>query len=298
MAKAIIRKKYYNAGAKETSDIYALMWIETELPPSPHIGMTINFHGDLCELEQICWDPEEKTFSCTAKPSFLDRIYADSPDFDTWIEWQKNDGWELQWMADNHEFDAKQETSIPDDDEKFRVEISRLSEPARLELRRRLDEADCLGRTIFQEMRALEIGRKKLESTASKARILSQGVIVGLVGLVLIDLIYPGWMETKNTFLVCVLIWGFVRFSYSELICPYISLEVEKRRAAYEDACYRWVVVTGRYGGNKEWAGTHDLDHLSGRASSEVNDEHWASVERSVMRIVKNRNALLRYDMW
>ena len=195
-------------------------------------------------------------------------------------------------------FDAKQENSTPDDDEKFLTEVSKLSEQARFELRRRLDEADYLGRFIVDEKRALEVARENWVCKITEARNLKIGGLSGIVIIALIAWFFPEWIKDQSFLYFLLFGWGLVNFTYNELICPRNASEMEKRQAAYEDACYRWSVATGMRWGAEALAAYHDWHHFSGHATPDERDELSARVERSVMRVVKNRGALYRYDMW
>lgn len=301
MATAKIEKRYYNAESLEKSDIYAWMLINADLPPAPYVGMTVSYCGDIFELASIWWHAEEQQFSCTAKPSFLDSTSADSPDFDEWIEWQAKYGWILRGRHVNDSFVAKQENSTLDDCEKFRAEVTKLSEPARIEFRRRLDEAGYLGRLIAAEKHALEITREKLKSKTKEAKNLTSLALGGLVIMILIGLFFPEWIKGNSILLFLLSGWGLLHFAYQELICSPIASNFEKRQATYEDACYRWTLATGMRWGKKAlaaecWSHNFSYPNLIDEDEGEIK-EHFASVERSIMRIVKNRYALNRYDM-
>jgi hypothetical protein len=109
--------------------------------------------------------------------------------------------------------------------------------------------------------------------------------------------LFPEWLSDKSILWFSFFGWALVNFLYGHLICPRIEAEVQKRRESFDDACCRYSAAAGMSFNEKARAAYHDLHHFSGHATSEENNDFWATEELSVIRLVKNKFALRRYDL-
>lgn len=295
MVTAQIERQIYSGESEESSKIYVVMSRNVELPPAPYVGMTVCTEDEVFDLEQIRWDEGEQQFFCVASPIFspsLDLEESDFARFDKKIAYLKEVGWVQRGREENYAFVEKVDSSTVDEDEKFREELLKLSEPTRLEIQRRLDEATYLGRLIVQEKKGLEITRERWKTKVGEAKNLTKWGVILCVGFALIDWIFPEIVKSKNSYLFFFLGWAIFNLVYNEIICPPISLEVDKRREAYEGACYRWSLVTGKQWGKNELAAESTSYNYSEEATQEEIEKHFASVQRNILRIVKNQGVL------
>lgn len=305
MTLAIIERRFYNSNTAERSDVYALMISIIEVPTTFNLSISLRIGSTKFELESICWDANESKFYCKAKPDFLDVLSVDSPNFDEWIEWLKDDGWKFGGRFDSDSYSGDADDVAQDEEDKIRDELSLLSDVAKIEVRRRLDESSVLGKIAVAESRALEISRQQYKTKTTEAKNFNKWGFGFLILFALIDFIFPEWIKDKSAYLFLLLGLAIINFLYNEIILKELSKQIEEYRNAYDYACYRWSIVTGVRWSKIAAAAEHVTHHHSyhfdfeeeGASPSDV-DKHWEVVTKSILRIVKNRYALARYDLW
>jgi len=305
MTSAIIERRFYNSNTAERSDVYALMISVIEVPTTFNLSISLRIGSTKFELESICWDANESKFYCKAKPAFLDVLSVDSPNFDEWIEWLKDDGWKFGGRFDSDSYSGDADDVAQDEEDKIRDELSLLSDVAKIEVRRRLDESSVLGKNAVAESRALEISRQQFKTKTTEAKNFNKWGFGFLILFALIDFIFPEWIKDKSFYLFLLLGMAVINFLYPEIILKELSKQIEQHRNSYDYACYRWSVVTGvrwsKVALAAEYA-THNhsypIDLEEELASPSDIEKHWEIVTRSILRIVRNRYALARYDTW
>jgi hypothetical protein len=304
MVTAFVERRFYSSDTTEKSEIYALMLSIVEVPSAFSSMIALRIDTDCVELESVCWDAKELKFHCRAKASFLE-AYIDFVNLDEQIECLKVQGWKLLGKFDNEFFTGNSNTNGKDTENIIKSEILALSEFAKIELRRRLDDASILGKLIVDELRALDVSDKQYRIKVNDSKSINKFGIGVLILFGLIDFIFPDWFKDKSVFIFLLFGLSLLNFLYNEIVCRELSKEVQKHRLAYEDTCYRWSITTGVSWSNVALAAelaTHNHSYPfvleEEHASPSEIDEHWVVVSRSILRIVKNRYALTRYDSW
>lgn len=285
MTKAIVEKKFYNAESPEASDIYAAMQITVELPPAPYVGMEIRRGRSLYELERIWWEADEQKFWCTAKPEFLDRVTVDSPDFDEWIEWQKDDGWKMRGRYDNDDYKAPEGSTIKDEEDREWDEIQesygRLIATEKMEFHRRYERAVLVGSIAAKKRWMLDATRTRLAEKTSDAKILTKSVWVFIALYVLYSFVFPESKGGANWLLFAILgamavIVGRLNDDAKERIGSEIVLLEE----SYRQSCVEWDMLTGmRLDTDKV-----EIEMASLRFGSDADlDKHYRSIRRGIL---------------
>lgn len=287
MPNSKIERIYYSGSSVKSSNHFVMMFIELQLPPMPFVGMEIAIPGSLV-LERIRWDPDQQCFSCQAKPAFFGTL-INEVEFDEWISSWKDWGWLEIGRHNNIEFESDIYSQNLDRDEQFRRKAEALSEPKRIELRRRLDEAAVLASELVRQEDRLVILEANQRSKYNISRRIFHwgfgGACLLGVGSWLIPTLIPSskyWLYTLS--------WAAISFAYSELVVPALTIELKNQRSKFEYLGLRWRISTGRNWSSESYSATKDI------GDAEENARYWEHLEDSVMRILNNNNGISRHD--
>jgi hypothetical protein len=297
MTMARIEKRYYNAESPEAADIYAFMQITVELPPAPYVGMEVRTGRNFLKLDRISWDAEEQKFSCTATPSFLDRMSIDSPDFDEWIEWQEHDGWKLRGRYDNYDFKVPEDSTIKDEEDRewdeIEVSYGRLTETGKIEFHRRHDRALLVGSIAAKQWWMLDAARTRLVEKTSDAKKLAKWIWVSIALYGFYSFVFQESMGGANWLLFAIV--GAMAVIVGRLNDDAIERTVSEivlLEESYRRSCAEWDMLTGM---------RLDKDKVEiemaalGYGYEEGLDKHYRSIRRGILsklRIFQDSTAL------
>lgn len=290
MAAAVIEKRYYDAESPETAGIYALMLIDTQLPPAPYAGMYVrSARGDSYQLDRICWDADEQKFSCTAKPSFLDRKSGDS--FDELIEYKKSDGWILRGRYDNDDLKPREDASTKDDEDSAWDEIehlhNKLSEAKKLEFHRRHDLSMLLGTVAAYHHRELERLRPQRQEAEKIKRFTKQSVwlVGGFLGLSIVyDFLFSGATEIKFWLAISAASISISAQLFGDRV-ERLAIEIGRHEEGYRCSSLEWQLLTGKRFRTEE----AEIERATlGYGSEEGADKHCRGIKLSILRKLNN----------
>lgn len=284
MSKLIIERRYYSGESVETSEFYAVMISEFDVPPVLSVGMKISIGGQLLVLDEIRWNAPGSVYVCNAAPSFVD--WRDRHDLDELIkDLCGEEGWRLCFRDKNPDqklpLDVKPEYK-EEEKEWFECEriYSRLSESEKIDFHRRIDRAEVVeGIALSQWKRVNELKAEYKIKNNQKVVAIKWFVLFCVLYSVLL-LVLPefrpgfGW-ELFSSYMVAAMIMGYISDLENNRTGREIKDLEESRRASFHE----FEVLTGA------WLSSTHLDSvLESHTNPDINnDAHRRRVVQGVL---------------